>query len=375
VIRLPVRRPEGASGQRALRVETWPIDPAGEREHGEVPTARQRPLRVGAAPTLDAGESWAAPGVGTGIEGLRTALARHAAAPSAAAQMAGALGDLLAPLVRRPGHTVLSLAISRTTLFAELVDRMRRDPGACAREYNAAVAAHPHERIQPLAAGELPLWAIGPEMGAKRRRVTVAEVGPIATDQLAPRALLMTGMLRWAGCDLFIHGTGGGGGGAGGEHEGYDRITEQWLGAWLGEEARLAPSVVATATLRLRIGNGGPGPTELRRAQWLAHRAKHEPRLLDDAAADGRKRDMVEEIRRLKRAGGDAKPLYRDMHALLGRTREAHAARLHELQAAAESAAARVGDAEIAADRTWAFPLFDEEQLGELRERVMTKFG
>jgi len=147
------------------------------------------------------------------------------------------------------------------------------------------------------------------------------------------------------------------------------------LSAWLGEDVRLAPSVVATATLRLRIEHAGPSSAELRRAQWLAHRALHEPGLLDDPAADASKRDMVAEIRRMKRSGRDAKPLYRDMHALLGRTREAHADRLRLLQAAAESAAERVGDAEIAADRTWAFPLYEQDQLDALRSCVAAEFG
>jgi hypothetical protein len=133
--------------------------------------------------------------------------------------------------------------------------------------------------------------------------------------------------------------------------------------------------VVATATLRLRIGHGGPAPQDLRRAQWLAHRARHEPRLIGDPEADGLKRDMVAQIRQIKRSGGDARPMYRDMHALLGRTREAHAARLAELQAAAEAAAGRIGDAEIAADRTWAFPLYEADQLNELRRRVVEMFA
>ena len=35
----------------------------------------------------------------------------------------------------------------------------------------------------------------------------------------------MTGLMRLAGCDLFIHGTGGGA---------YDLVTEEWLGSWMG---------------------------------------------------------------------------------------------------------------------------------------------
>lgn len=378
IVRLPVRRTGENNGHRRLRVETWAIDPSGQREHGDIPTSRQPALRVGPAPTLDAGEAWAASGIAPGMEAIRAAMQHHAQAPCAARQLAGVIEDLLKPLIRSPGTTLLSCAMVKTSLFAEIIDRMRTDPSACIRAYNAAVAAHPHERIQPLALHELPLWIISPEMGGSRRRATAADLGSTPLQQFSPRALLMTGLLRWAGCDLFIHGTGGGGSGgngATGAHDGYDRITEQWLSSWLGEDVRLAPSVVATATLRLRIEHVGPSPTELRRAQWLAHRALHEPCLLDDPAADAAKRDMVAEIRRIKRSGNDAKPLYRDMHALLGRTREAHADRLLQLQAAADSAAERVGDAEIAADRTWAFPLYESDQIDALRTRVAAAFS
>lgn len=381
IVRLPVRRAGASNGQRRLRVETWAIDPSGEREHGDIPTSRQPALRPGPAPALNDGEVWAAPGVATGIEAIRGAMHRHAQAPCAAKQVAGALADLLRPVVRSPGVTLLSCAITRTSLFAGVLDRMRSDPAACTREYNAAVAAHSHERVQPLAPGELPLWVIGPGMGSRRRRATVADLGSTPVEHFSLRALLMTGLLRWAGCDLFIHGTGGGGGvgGTGGEragaHHGYDRITERWLSSWLGGDVRLAPSVVATATLRLRIENAGPSPAELRRAQWLAHRARHEPRLLDDPTADAAKQGMVAEIRRIKRAGLDAKPLYRDMHALLARTRDAHGERLRTLQAAAESASERVGDADIAAERTWAFPIYEGDQIEALRSRVAAAFA
>lgn len=266
-------------------------------------------------------------------------------------------------------------AISRTSLFASVVERMRSDPGACVRAYNAAARAHPHERVQVLPEDEVPLWAIGAEMGAVRRRVRVADLMTLPVERLAPRALLMTGLLRCAGCDLFIHGTGGGGGGERGGHAGYDRITEQWLESWMGHAMTLAPSVVATATLRLRIDNSGPGAEELRRAQWLAHRAMHEPGVLGDAAADASKRALVDRIRALKRSGGDARAAYREMHALLGRTRETHADGLRELRAAADAAAGRLGDAEIAADRTWAFPLYEAGQLAELRRMVAGAFG
>ncbi|MFT3686998.1 MAG: hypothetical protein QM783_19105 [Phycisphaerales bacterium] len=106
--------------------------------------------------------------------------------------------------------------------------------------------------------------------------------------------LLMTALLRWLGCDLFIHGLGGGASGdeAGG---GYDKVAERWFAHWLGNEAALAPSVVATATVLLPLGESGPLLTEsdLLDVQHKAHRGRHHPRILGDAGVQAEKDRLV----------------------------------------------------------------------------------
>lgn len=399
VVRLPVRRAMRDDGGDAaltsgrLRVESWRLGSVPSVGAADVPTGRRPPIGDVAVPVLGAGESWATPGVESGVEAIRTAMNRHAEASSLARQVAAAAAHLLtdlepdragasgAPLEGDIGtgpRLLWATAVSRTRLFASIIERIRFDPQACVRAYNAAVRAHPRERIQPLEAGEVPLWVIGDETvgGAARRRATVNDLSRPASE-LAPRALLMTGLLRYAACDLFIHGTGGGGGGHG--HAGYDRITERWFAGWRAAPGdppfRLAPSVVTTATLRLRLPGSGPGPDELRRAQWLAHRAMHEPAVLGDNTAASEKRAMVERIRSLKRAGGDAKPIYREMHELLRRVRGARSGDLERLRAVADSAARRLGDAQIASDRTWAFPLYGADRLLVLRGEVERAVG
>jgi hypothetical protein len=373
-VRVPVRAAsgDGAADARALRVEVWAADGGGAGGGEDVPTGRRPAFRPAALPVLEPGERYAAAGVGPGLARIRAALERHAGAGSAAAQVGAAVGELLEPLLPGRGITVPSLALSRTALFAGVVERLRRDPAACTRAYNAAVAAHPRERVGLLKDDELPLWAMGQELGAVRRRVTVTSLSETPVEHLAPRALLMTGLFRMAGCDLFIHGTGGGGAGG---HDGYDRITEAWLGEWLG--STLAPSAVVTATLRLRIAHAGPDAGELRRRRWAWHRAIHDPALLGDGAAAARKREFVERIRREREAegGGDPRAEYKRMHAFLEEVRAEHAAGLDELRAAAAGAAAGLGDAEIAAERAWAFPLYEDDQLEGLRAACAGAFG
>ncbi|MFN7021059.1 MAG: hypothetical protein ACK4WH_06995, partial [Phycisphaerales bacterium] len=363
LVRYPVRVNSGG-GEQTLSVRVW--NAGGGGGAGDVPTARMPAFKPAALPAQNAGEVFAAPGVERGLGEIHAALGRHTGAESAAAQLAGAMRDLLAPLVRAPGINVLSLAISRTELFAGIVERMRRDPGACIRTYREAVAAHPRERVASLGEDELPLWRIGSVHGSPRRRVSVAELrdGRVAPGELAPKALLMTGLLRMAGCELFIHGTGGGGRAG---HEGYDRITEDWLRAWLGVE--LAPIAVVTATMHLRIGLAGPGIRELRRRQWLAHRARHDPSALNDAAAADRKREFTVLVRGARNTPAGAVAVYREMHRFLEDYRVRHADEIRRLDEAAEAAAAHARDAEIAQDRTWAFPLYEADQLSALRAK------
>lgn len=366
-VRFPVRVRD-RSDEESLEVRTWLA--GGNDGAGEVPTARMPAFSPSGLPSPDEGEAFAAPGVRSGLAAIREAMLRHAGAESAAAQVAGAMHGLVNPLVREPGVNVMSLRISMTSLFAEIVAKLRDDPARCVEAYRAALAAHPRERVANLGPGELPLWSIRPGMGSSRRRVTIEDLrdGNTPVEQLAPRALLMTGLLRLGACDLFIHGTGGGGGV--GRHEGYDRITDQWLRDWLGVD--LAPIAVVTATMHLRIGHAGPSARELRRRQWLSHRARHDPAALNDTAAAARKSELVARVRAAKRLGraGGAVAAYRDMHRFLEEVRSRHAAMLRAIDAEAAHAAAHVRDAEIATDRTWAFPLYEPDQLDALRRSI-----
>src|SRR5690606_24011692 len=191
---------------------------------------------------------------------------------------------------------VFASAVGRTDLFGDIVRRMVDDPAACARAYNEAVGARPEAQLRPLELNEqrgrieLPLWRGAP--GSPRQAVYASELadgqwggggaaGGGAEGELAPRALLLTGLMRLAGCELFIHGPGGGV---------YDQVTEAWLGSWLGRED-LAPSVVASATWLLPLTDEPPpAPGELARAQWERHAARHNPALVGDLAAAERKR-------------------------------------------------------------------------------------
>lgn len=317
------------------------------------------------------------PAAAPGLAAIGDALARHADQPTLARRVSAAITDLLHPLLSQPGPpTVFATELSATSLFAQLVARMRDDPESCVRAYNAAAAAHPTSGIRPLVLDdvqyryELPLWHLPP--AGPRARVYAEMLDTVPTRELAPKALFMTGLVRLAGCDLFIHGTGGGGDGG---HEGYDLVTEDWLSAWLSiPRADLAPIVTVTATLYLRT-DAPPPPThaQVARALWTAHHARHNPGSIGEAEADRRKRDLVAAI--AADHGPERRRHYRQLHAFLDRYRGQRRDELAHLDRTAAAAAARASDPDLRTVRTWPFPLYPGRDLTDLRARIAAAFN
>lgn len=352
-IRFPAAQPDGGLSVHTYRLRA---QAAGDIAAASLPSA---------APNAPEVPDGVLPSVRDGLHAIHQAWTRYAAAPTAASQSLAALQGLLAP----HAHGAIAFpatSIARTQLFRDVVSRLREDATRCVNLYNAAVAANPAAQMTPLRvspdAVELPLWALEP--GKPRRRVFAADLDGIPPESLAPRALLMTGLLRWAACDLFIHGTGG---------TIYDTITEQWLGEWLG--AKLAPTVMATADLLLPLQPPGITPRSVADAHWKAHKAAHDPAIVGDAAAAGAKRALVERIAQRRAAGERPVDDYRAMHAVLDDYRNRHSADLAELKTNAARLSSSLESAAIASDRTWAFPLHTPSELIKLRDAIEDQFA
>jgi hypothetical protein len=285
----------------------------------------------------------------------------------------------MAPYVSLPAPTIFATELCRTTLFRTLVARMKADPESCILAYNAAARRHPTAHTRPLLADdiqdrwELPLWYLPPSQ--PRRHVYAEMLDQIPPDQLAPKALFITALMRLAACDFMIHGTGGGGGDD--AHEGYDLITEEWLDRWLGiPRSQLAPMAVVTATRYLPLSTEKP-PTasEVAHARWLAHRARHDPELLHDHAAATEKRRLVAFIHEGRRHSHERHERFADLHRLLESTRRAHATDLASLDAQAGAVALRLAERSITCDRTWPFPLYPGSTLKGLRDQIHVVFA
>ncbi|GAB4385483.1 MAG: hypothetical protein Kow0022_11500 [Phycisphaerales bacterium] len=254
---------------------------------------------------------------------------------------------------------------ARTELFRQIVQRMCEDPRSCVEAYNAAAQAFPEAGVRLLMCRtdrgrfEMPLWRLG--WNEPRMPVIVQPGQKMECQGLAPRGLLMTGMLRLAGCELFIHGTGGGL---------YDRVTERWLRDWLGADVMLAPAAVVSATRLLDLGVEPVDPGQVAHLVAAAHRARHEPAMLGDAEAARRKRELVERIGRAARHSPERAAAFRAMHELLHSTVSERAEVLSALEQRARRAREALASSAAARDRTWSIALHDPEQLRALADAV-----
>ncbi len=350
-IDIPVRTEGGALSSRTLRLAPEPA-----------PGLSASSLKPGRPLSLDDSTPHALPEIADRIGRLTQSLAAYTDEPNAAKQVVKANAALLEPVLpERP--TVYASELHQTTLFGELLDRMTESPREAVASYNEAVRAVPEAKLTPLAMNEdeemyeLPLWSIAP--GEPRRRVYHHDLESIDRSKLAPRALLATAAMRLAGCELFVHGTGG---------AVYDRATERWIGAWLS--AKLAPSVSITADVRLPLAGETVSADVAHHARWLAHSARHNPGLIGKESAQHAKERLLAKISDARSRGEDPRPFYREIHDNRRTFEFAHADELHGLRARAERLERLHAESGIASRRDWASVLYGDDQLGEMIAQI-----
>lgn len=346
-VRFPTVGADGALGVAAMAVE----------DHGVLQPAMALPARV---PTIPAKAKPASAAVAEGLAAIRSALRANASAANAAEQVVRATADLLKGVVK-PAPVVMATALADTRMYSTLLKRMLADPGSCVAAYNAGVAAAPGAGLREMAHGdglELPIWNLSGRL--RRAAATTRDFAGDSGVRTAPRALLMTGMLRAGACDLFIHGSGG---------ELYDRATERWLSRW-APELKLAPAVMATATMRLPLGVQEPPPeAEVSGAVWRAHSARHNPGIAGDEDGQTRKLELARAVRESGRGSARARA-FRELHAFLGAWRGARGGELRRLDEHASEMRKKGAARDVIMDRTWAFPLFGRASLLELRGAI-----
>ncbi|MEM9064564.1 MAG: hypothetical protein AAGB51_03645 [Planctomycetota bacterium] len=340
-IRYPVMAEGGRIGERTLR-----IAPKTGAPTGLIPSAA-RPE----APN-ESTESFVRSGLGAIINALRPA-------ESLAAQIHMATERLID---EAPVTSVFSSKLAKTDLFGSIVEHVRADPERCRASFNEAVTG---TSVARLSASELPFWDLS---GQVRRRLRDEHLTALDVERLAPTAILQTMLLRAAGCDLFIHGTGA----VGTEtEEGYENATTRWRDLWSPPLPDLAPIAVSTATLTLPLGGGEgvPSERELAHLTWRAHHIRHTP------ADEELKRSLLSEIEAAPRQSRRRYELFLSLHEMLKNYRTGAAAEIRTATSEAENARLRRLDATLIDDRTWPFPLHPRERLLKLRDSIRGCFG
>ncbi len=357
-----------------LRVETLRL---GETDAG-VPTGCQPPVdrqelrrRVEAASQRR--------GLAASLDALRDAAGRLSDAPRSLAEQ---VGELTATLMR-PWTGDVPFAYSSQLLrqigAQAIVERVLGDARRCVRAYNRAVAAVPGAGVGRLIEErdrvELPLWQLG--WGRPRRRVfaDLADEPALLTYEdgtpieeldrwLAPKALLLSAVMRTAICDLFIHGTGGGL---------YDEAMEHWWRGWL-KEAPAAPRTVVSADVYLDLAAPVADRAELTRATWRRHHLPHNiDRLLPPAEGD---RGLVERKRWLLAHMDDdrdrlrRRAAFRELQRVNRALAEGRPAAIREADEAVERARVGMANAAVARKRDWCFALYPPARLAELRSAI-----
>lgn len=333
---------------------------------------------AGVAPcALPAGAAWALPDdaateVADGLRAMHDALSQAGERSRSAGEQAHRGAQALLAEATTEVRTVWSSRLALTTGFGDLIDAMMADADRAHETYNRALRSAAGAGLRELGARsgdvELPMWRLD---DGRRVAVYASELGSIDRATLAPRALLMTLFLRRDVCDLFIHGLGGG---ATGGNVGYDRATEAWAQAWLGET--LAPAVEVSATRFVDFAEEDRADRrDVAQALALAHRAAHNPGLVGDEDLQARKRERVAEIEAARQEERSPASAFRAMHEMLDDHRRAHAGELEELRRRATLLARRAAARDVALDRTWAFPLLGEGKTRRLREEIASAFA
>lgn len=348
----------------ALRTSTWKlrVGTSEVRPLAETPTSQLPPLH--AEPT-----DFTRSPSGPQLTELSRLLTEHAKAPSLAAQLTNVHAAILREWTE-PATIINATQLAGTTLMSNLVKWMGADASACVLAYNAAAVTEPEANVRPLLVNEntgrieLPLWRL--PAAKPRTHVYASELATIPQQELAPRALLMTALLRIAACDLFIHGLGG---------EKYEQVTDRWLASWLPVE-RPAPVAVASAT-RFIPGLAGdslpPTPEAIDHAVWLAEHARNDPAAAGDPAGAARKQALLKELREARdyRVKKDA---FNRMRLELQASATANAARLAELKQAADALRARAAESAVVFNRAWPFAIYPKDVIARLKRDVDAAF-
>ncbi|HIB00923.1 MAG TPA: hypothetical protein EYO31_03295 [Phycisphaerales bacterium] len=248
-------------------------------------------------------------------DAFSTAL-NQAEGSNAAMQFANATNSMMSQWAK-VGATISGTSLLESDLGKAIVEEMQSNPAACIDAYNNAIDLHPSSTVAKLDTNELPLW----------QGKTNAVCSGIYTD-LRPRALLLTLLTRLLVGDLFVHGTGG---------ASYDVVMEQWASDWLS----IVPCAMTTVTATVRLPLHAQSIEDARRMFFSPPKSLVEA--IENAPYGSAEKKLQFLVLQKWLAKNSQKP---DIASL----KKAH---------------------QIARKRDWAFPLYSDEQLTQLKHELI----
>ncbi len=303
---------------------------------------------------------------------LRRAIQQASHQGTLAQQMASILETLLRPWI---GEVPRLLASRLMENHADLLARMLDDASRCVQAYNTAVRLHPDADIGPLQVQrervELPLWCLRESQPRQRVYADLSDTRPLLTledgkelligrDRLAPRALLLTAIMRSRVCGHFIHGLGGGK---------YDHAAEAWWRLWRNED--LAPMSVATADVHLSFDAPLATRQDLDHALWRTHHLRHNlDRELSLTGSEVQtKRALIAHMND-DRDPARRRAAFHDIHRINRHWSETYASTIEASWVALARARAGWSNRAVANKRDWCFALYDDAQVQALSDAL-----
>ena len=259
-----------------------------------------------------------------------------------------------------PAPTPLrATTILRTEAGRSILSSILEAPEDCALAWNRAGTLVPRaaralriDRIDPLRT-EIPCWTL--DEAGRRIPATVEDLRRYLDGEgvLHPRAFLMTAVARSSSSLPMIHGTGGGR---------YELVTDRWASEFLGLE--LPPVSVCTADLRLPL-EAPEGESEEIDPHEALRRLEHDP-----WPGETTKRDLAEAIRLAPRRSAKRRRLFDALQAALSSERSRLGSRLDTLRERSLARNLHSGQRRVAAERTWPWPLHEDDALRRLPLRM-----
>jgi len=295
-----------------------------------------------------------------GLERLTNALRAFAKSPNAALQVTLAQLQDLSQWIQPP-RVISASQLVGTSFALHVIDKMLREPVACAESFNAALLLHPRA-ARPLQVdgdrSELPLWVLGDSGERLRATAQSVRVAQAQNKLVLPRAFLLGVLIRTALADRFTHGLGG---------KIYEKVSNAWMSRWLG----WTPPAFDVISANVRLPLEAQDMNEI--SEMISFRSAWcdpDQTTATDIGPSARRKLFLDKIAASPRRSPQRKSLYQDM--VLDRTsrRTEFGVKLALLQSAERAQKSQSQSKQLTMRRTWCASFYPKNVITDLHQQI-----